>query len=362
MSHVTRRSRAVAAVAAVLLCPFVADARAEDAAEPAALAKVREAFAAYDEAMASGAADSIPAEKAVLDAAASPGRGRLTEHLPHPRFGGLVLHVLVDPPVPATAPAIVEAFRAWAAPQRVAAAVDLGALGDDAARAALAELAADPDVEASAPDAARVRAARFRAGDREVVAAVEKDLASKDPAAVAAALLLVGDARATRHLATASRLAGDGRALATPAASQWSVTTTTTHADGGTTTTSEPVALPTVGAVAVEAANRMCATTLPGFVAWWAEPERGPRFGHGPAGAKRLAAFLAEDAKAEKAKARRGLDAVARVLASLRPAASPETSFEFAGATFDRVWTVTATLGGAPVRHVVAADGTVTKR
>lgn len=362
MPHVPRLRLRVAAVAALSWFPSVAAVRAEDAAEAPALAKVREAFAAYDEAMASGGADSIPAEKAVLDAAASEARTGLTAFLPHARFGALVLHVLVDPPTPAVAGAVVEAFRAWAVPQRLEAAVDLGALADDAARAALTELAADPDVVAAPEAMARVRAARVRAGDREVTAAVEKDLASKDPAVVAAALLVLGDARATRQLATAARLAVDARVLREPAASQWTVQTTTTGPDGGSTTTSEPVPLRTVGAVAVEAANRMCATTLPGFVAWWAEPEHGPRFGHGDDGRKRLAAFLTEDAKAEKAKARRGLDAVARVLASLRAAASPEVEYVFGGATFDRVWTVTGTLGGQPTRHVVGVDGVVTKR
>ncbi len=106
----------------------------------------------------------------------------------------------------------------------------------------------------------------------------------------------------------------------------------------------------------------MCATTLPEFVAWWAEPEHGPRFGHGAEGAKRLAAFLVEDGKAEKAKARRGLEAVARVLASLRATASPEQAYVFTGATFDRVWTVHGTRDGKPVHHVVAADGAVTAR
>jgi hypothetical protein len=242
----------------------------------------------------------------------------------------------------------------------VDAAVDLAALASDPVRAALGELAASPTVSGDEPMAALVRAARLRAKDPGTVAAFQKGLASKDAAAVAEALLLAGNARATDLLGAVARLADDARPLPKPVESRWSDTKTETSPDGTVTSTSTPVSLATVGAVALEAANRMCVSTLPEWVAWWYEPEKAERFGRGAEGVRRLKAFVAEDAKAEKAKAIRGLAAVEAVLATIRRGEEEAEAWSLVSATFDRSWTLTGTLGGKPSRHGVAPDGRVT--
>ena len=339
-------------------------ARADDApAEPEAIAAVRAALAEYDEAIKSGGADTVAAEKAVLAAGSSPAHAGLVEFLPHERFGAVVLHVLCAHPRATLEAKVLPVYRAWPAPRRAEGARDLAAFRSDAVRATLGELATDAEVAANAALSTAVRAARVRAGDPGVLADLEKALTSKDPAVASEALLLAGDARATALLARVSRLLDDKRPLSKPVPSQWPETKTDTTPDGTTTSNTIPVELETVGAVALEAANRMCATTLPDWVAWWYEPEKGARFGRGAEGIRLLRAVLAEDAKAEKAKAMRALDAIEAVLASLRDGESgPESGWKLVGVAFDKTWTITGTVDGQPSKHTVAADGNVTKK
>lgn len=348
---------------AAFLLLAASSAQADDApAEPEAIATVRAALAEYDEAIKSGGADTVAAEKAVLSAGSSPAYAGLVEFLPHERFGALVLHVLCAHPTAALEAKVLPGYQTWPAPRRVEGARDLAAFRSDAVRTRLKELAADAEVAANGALSAAVRAARVRAGDPMPLADLEKALTSKDPTIVSEALLLAGDARATTLLARVSRLLDDKRPLAKAVPSQWPDTKTETTPDGTTTSNTIPVELKTVGEVALEAANRMCATTLPDWVAWWYEPEKGARFGRGAEGIRLLRAVLAEDAKAEKAKAMRALDAIDAVLSSLRGGeGGPETTWKLVGVAFDKTWTITGTVDGQPSRHTVTPDGKVTK-
>lgn len=358
-----RRAFLAPVLCAGLLCLPVRPSEADDApAEPEAIAAVRAALAEYDEAIKSGGADTMAVERSVLAAGSSPAFAALVEFLPHERFGPLVLHMLCARGGAALEAKVLPTYRAWPVPRRVEGARDLAAFRSDAVRAALRELAADADVSANEALAGPVRAARVRAGDPEAVAALEKALTSKEAATVAEALLLAGGARATALLARVSRLVDDKRPLPKAIPSQWPDTKTETTPDGTTTSSTIPVELGTVGEVAIEAANRICATTLPEWVAWWYEPEKGARFGRGADGVRLLKAVLAEDAKAEKAKARRVLDAIETVLASLRAGeGGPETSWKLVGVAFDKTWTITGSIDGKPSKHTVSADGKVTR-
>src|SRR6185295_5480170 len=147
-------------------------------------------------------------------------------------------------------------------------------------------------------------------------------LASKDVAELAKALVTAGNGRAIEFVGDAARLADDARPLAAAVASMWPETRTTKSADGNSTTSETvPVNLTTVGELAVEAANRMGASTLPDSVLWWYEIEKGPRFGRGAESVKRVRQFAAAEAQAVKAKAVGGFGAVAALKSALRPSA-----------------------------------------
>ena len=355
-----RRPRIATIVAALGILLVAPAARGEDApAEPEAIAAVRTALAEYDEAIKSGGADSVAAEKAVLAAGTSPAYLGLAEFLSHERFGPLVLHALCAHGTDALGAKGLAAYLAWPAARRVEGALEVASARTDAVRAALKALAADDAVAKDEALSTLVGAARVRAGDPESLALLDKALASKDPSIVAHGLLLAGDARATTLLARIGRFVDDKRPLPKAVRSKWSDTKTTTS-DGTTTSNTVPVELGTLGEVALEAANRMCATTVPDWVAWWYEPEKGPRFGRGADGARLLKALLAEDAKAEKAKARRALDAVEAVLATLRGGSGPESTWTLVAVAFDKTWSISGSVDGHPAKYVVAPDGTVT--
>ena len=286
-----RRPRIALIVASIGILLVAPPARGDDApAEPEAIAAVRSALAEYDEAIKSGGADSVAAEKAVLSAGTSPAYASLVEFLSHERFGPLVLHALCAHGTDALGAKGLAAYLAWPAARRVEGALEVASARTDAVRAALKALAADDAVAKDEALSTLVGAARVRAGDPESLALLDKALASKDPSIVAHGLLLAGDARATTLLARIGRFVDDKRPLPKAVRSKWSDTKTTTTSDGTTTSNTLPVELGTLGEVALEAANRMCATTVPDWVAWWYEPEKGPRFGRGVDGARLLKA------------------------------------------------------------------------
>jgi hypothetical protein len=327
---------------------------------------LRTSLEEYGKADGGGGFNTIPIEKAVLDAADAGRFADLAKFAAHERFGGLVVCVLGESGATAVEAQLLDAFVKLPADGRVEAARGLAALKTDRVREALRELAADSDVAAQFGAADRVRAALLRSGDAATVAAVRKALASKDADEVAATLVVVGDSHAADDfLADVARLVPDKRKLATPLESAWPDTKTTTSADGLTTTTERvPVPLTTVGDAAFDAANRLCATGLPEFVAWWAEPEKGMRFARGAEGTKRLQAFVAEDAKAVAAKAMRACTAVAAVTRAVRRATQSEggTDWRFEAAVFAKTWTVTYVLDAKAGSVTVDAAGKVVLR
>ena len=359
--------------ALVLMAALAGAAFAQDPPKPDAPASapadpietVRAELAAYDAAMAGGGGvDTIPTERAILAAGGAAKPDALVEFAGHRRFGPLVFTVLCERRARSLEPKLLEAFRALEPEGRAETARALAALCTDGVRSALRETAAIDAFLADGPPKAALRAALVRAGDAASVADVRKGLASKDADETARALLLAGDARASvDFLADAARLADDARKLAARAPSQWP-DTRVTKSDDGLTTTSESVAveLTTVGDAAVEAANRMFATTLPEWTAWWYELEKGPRFGRGADAVKRLRAFAAEDAKAVKAKAARAGDAVSAVHRALRRKQAEGGDWTLVAVAFDKAWTVTYTLDGAAGTALVDAGGTVTLR
>ncbi|MCE9637292.1 MAG: hypothetical protein K8T90_16425 [Planctomycetes bacterium] len=361
-------TRALAASIALILGglarPHVAQAQ-DDGELPVtadAAADLTKALDAWDHRAQGGFTNTIPFEKAVLRGAAEGAPEAVVAHVTHERYGALLFAALCERrPQGEAAAKLVEAFAAMEPEARVGSAISIAALGTDAARAALRELAAVDAFLASGPPNDAIRAALVRSGDAAAVADVRKGLASKDVGDVAKSLLLAGDARATEFLADAARLADDVRKLPAPIASHWSETKTTKSEDGLTTRSDTiPVNLATLGDIAVEAANRMGASTLPGWVAWWYEIEKGPRFGRGVDGAKLVRQVAAEDTRAAKTKAPGLYRAIAAVQAAVRPTVAAMSEWKLVSATFDRGWTIAYRIGDAPGTATVDGAGKVT--
>jgi hypothetical protein len=337
-------------------------ARAGEDAQPApedSVAALKDHLADYD---AAGGGDTIPIEKAVLGLGASKPEA-LVPFASHRRFGPLVITVCAEAGPGRLAADLVKAFDAHEIPARVESALGIAALQTDAARASLRALAAADAVKGEESSAARVRSALVRSGDTPSMDAVRGGLGSKDADQVAKALLTAGDARAAEFLADAAKLADDARKLATPIASSWPETKVTKSADGlSSTTETVPVSLTTVGAVALEAASRMGATTLPEWVAWWAWPEKGARFGQGADGVARLRAFAAADAKAAPSKMPRAFTAVRAVVNLVAQTSGEVAEFRFESATFGESWTVTGSVNGTKTAFAVDIWGKATKK
>lgn len=327
-----------------------------------AAADLAKALDAWDHRERGAFSDTIPFEKAVLRAGAEAKPDDVVAHVGHERFGALLFSLLCERrPTGGAATKLAEAFAAMPADRRADSALAFGALATDAARAALRALLAEETVGASSALRETVRAALVRAGDGASIAEVRKGLASKEAAEAAAALLRAGDARATSFLAEAARLADDPRKLTAPVPSRWSETRTTRSEDGlAARTETLPVRLDTVGAAAVEAANRMFATTVPDWVAWWYEIEKGPRFGRGPGAVKLLRQVAADDARAAKPGAPSFETAVRAVQSAVRPTAPEMAEWKLVSAAYDRGWEIGWTLGGAPGTASVDAAGRVT--
>jgi hypothetical protein len=344
-------------------------ARAEDAADPAKppadpIDGLRAELDRYDRRDEGAGIDTIPIERAVLRAARESDPAAVVEFAAHPRFGGLVVATLSERrPSGTGAERLVKAFLALEGEARADSALSIAALASDAARAALRATATLEDFQADGPRKDVVRAALVRAGDAASVAEVRSGLASKEPDEVVKALLLVGDARAVDFLVDVARLTDDPRKPASPPESRWPDTKATKSADGNTET-SESVAVPlaTVGDAAVEAASRMFRSTLPEMTAWWYELEKGPRFPRGPDARRRIRQFVAEDAKAAKAKAPRASAAVAAVWAALRPKSEEGAEARLVSVAFDKQWSVAYTLDGKPGSATVDASGRATIR
>jgi hypothetical protein len=300
-------------------------------AQDDAAADLAKALDAWDHRKVNDFSNTIPFEKAVLRAAAEAK--------------------------------IAEAFATLEPERQVEVALSVAALATDAVRAELKKLAANDAVASAGAPHDVIRAALVRAGDPGAVAELKKGHASKDSGEVAKALLTAGDARAVEFVGDAATLAADSRVLATSAVSRWSETRTTKSADGlSTTSETVPVNLKTVGEVALEAACRMGASTLPDSVTWWYEIEKEPRFGRGADAVKRLRQFAAADAKAAKAKAIGGFAAVAAVQAALRPGAPEMAEWKLTAVAFDRGWTIEYRMGEAAGAATVDATGRVTRR
>lgn len=359
----TRSAALVLAAAVVASWPCAAGRAEGEAREgPAGAASLRALLDAWDRRKPGEFADTIPVERAVLDAADAGRADDLLAAAAHERFGTLAFGVLCEGSAPVPVEKALARFRALPVERRVESARALAALGTEPVRSALRELAADEDVAGEPPAAAAVHAALLRAGDPAVLAATRAALGSKEPATAARALLLCGDARAAREfLAEAARLADDRRALDPPLESQWPERVTESAPDGMVRTTERPRALRTVGEAALEAASRMCATTLPDWVAWWREPERGPRFPQDAQGAKLVRAFVAADAAAGRAKALGACRAVGALVRALRGDGEPHV-FRLTGIAFDGSFGVEFEWDGAARRATVSSEGSVAFR
>ncbi len=348
---------ALTAFAPAIRAPAFAEdpAPAAPAAADDPVAAARKALDAYDHRDRGAMTNTIPTEQAILRCAEAGKAAGLREFLGHERFGALCFVLVCEAGVVEAESELLEHLAVDTFLDRPGSALAVAGLRTEKVRAALRALAASEEVKSDASRSAEVRAALIRGGDPAALAELRTALTSKDPATVADALLVAGDARDAALLPEIAKLAADARALAEPRTSRWNEEKRT-ESGGVTTFTSSPVELATVGDVAVEAANRIHASPLPGFVAWWYELEKGPRFGRGAEAARRVAAYVAEDAKALKAKARRAGEAVALVIRSLRKPESEMTSFVLSGVAFDKVWTVTYRLENSDG----AKDGTAT--
>jgi len=305
-----------------------------------------------------GSSNTIPVEQAILRARDEGDYGMLAEFASHPRFGPEILWALgEDRKEEAKA---LAAFAGLPASARAAAALSIGAYRSDGARKALAQLLADPGLEA--PARARVQAALLRAGDPKMLAAAKAALGGKDAEKAADALLLLGDARAAEFLEEALRLASDGTKVGGDRRSRFPEVVTTTNEDGWVTQTSSEPRLETLGDVALEAASRMVAPTTPEQMAWWCEVEHGPRFPRSDAGRKLLRQWVGEDRKARKEKAVGAETALLAIARKIRQE-MPEEPVEMTvlSVAFDKAWTIRYRLGEAEAAATVRPSGEVAR-
>jgi hypothetical protein len=344
--------RALALVALTALVPASRVAAFAEDAPPAAaaatedpVAAARKALDAYDRRARGAMTNTIPTEQAILRCAEAGKAAALREFLGHERFGALCFVLVCEAGAAEAESELLERLAVDTFLDRPGSALAIAGLRTEKVRAALRALAANEEVRTGEVSGAEVRAALVRAGDAAAIAELRTALASKDAGTAADALLAAGAARDATFLAEIAKLAADTRALSAPRVSRWNEEKRI-ESGGMTSITSSPFPLATVGDVAVEAANRIHASALPGFVAWWYELEKGPRFGRGADALKLLATYVAEDAEARNAKARGAGEAVALVIRSLRKPGAEMTSFVLTGVAFDKVWTVTYRLGG----------------
>lgn len=301
-----------------------------------------------------GFSNTIPVEQAILRARDAGDFASLAEFAGDERFGSEILWALGE--ARKEEGKALEAFGKLPLSARADAALSVAAYRSDAARTALANVLAAPDLDEACRG--RIEAALLRAGEPKPLAAAKAALQAKDAERVADALLLLGDARASEFLEEALRRASDGTKLKGERRSQFPEVTTSTAEDGTTTQTTTQPLLATVGEAALEAASRMVASTTPEQMAWWCDVERGPRFARGDEGAKLLRQWIAEDRKARKAKAVGAEEALLAVTRALRQQA-PEDPIEMrlVSVAFDKAWTIRYRLGDAEDSAMVDAAG-----
>ena len=332
---------------AVALAVTAGASWAGDAAGEDPGARLRALLEEYDRA---GAGNTTPLEMAILELRDAGAVDALAGFLGHPEFGATILWAMVATGKPGVEARVLPAFLAFDAPTKTQAAIALGGLRTEEVRRALREAVAAARTDAAAAHLVPLfEAALLRARDEATTKAHRADLGSKDADRVAAALLRAAEARETAFLADAARFAGDERPVANPVVSDWSVESVETNPDGGVTHRFDRPHRATLGAVALEAANRMVKSTTPDFIAWWYDLEKGPRFGFDAEAKGRIEAWVAAETSARKAKAPPSSEAVAALVRHLRQAGRGESTLAVTGASFEKGrWLLSYALDGAP--------------
>lgn len=313
-------------------------------------------LAAYDR---RGGGNTIPIEKAILALREAGAVDDLADHLGHHRFGATIAWALATHADEALARRIVAAVGRWNEREQGMAAATLARLPDGAGLPILQEMGA----RESLPGWARplVSGALLAAGDPDTVGAVKKGLRAKEPEAVATALKAVAHSHDPAWLPALSSLRTDERELPQKVRSHFKVRSTK-EGPHGTIHMAVSPELATVGQLALEAANRVVQPDTPEMIAWWYELEKGPRFGFGEGGARKLRHHVSLDRKAADQGLPTASAAINAVLAAIRREDPEAKSFVLEKLGLGRkAWVVTATVGPEVVTATVDADGTVTR-
>jgi hypothetical protein len=347
-------------LALLLLAPLLPCAPLASAGEPPG--PPADAGARLRDLLGSGSrgGNTIPIEQEILRLRDERSAEALVGSVGHERWGPIVLWALAGIAGEAEEATLLDAFARMPVPQRVGSATALAQRQSAKVREALRALLGEVGAEEGARQT--VHAALLRAGDEATRGEVDAALAGSDVAAIVRALLCAGEARAAEYLPAAAALAGDLRPVTPPVRSAFGVRTRTEIPGGFREETAYPD-LATLGAVALEAANRIVGPDTPGMIAWWYEIEETPRFGAGEDGARHLAAYVAEDRKAAEAGALRAETAIRQVLEHLRRTRGGEGGkVRVTEVAFDGAWTIAGTADGGPWRASVSAKGEVTAR
>jgi hypothetical protein len=331
------------------------------AGEPDVAGTVEELKALLERYDRAGGGDTIPIEQALIRLKDARAGKELVPFLAHRRFGFAAAWALSEIGDPVLAPGMLAAFKGREGNGKAEIALFLGAFRIDEVRAALRASLDGPEGAGAAK--ATFRAALLRAAEPAVEKEVLAGLQDKDPAACAAALLLIGESRRIDLMDRLAALAKDGRALPGEVKSRFGVQKTTRMPGGGMSMTTEFPVLKTVGAVAIEAAGVCVSPTTPGMIAWWYEAEVLPRFPQGPEGAAFLVSFAEAAGKAAKAKATGPGEAVSAAIRFLRSQpGNEESKVWITGVGFSERWEIRARLlagmgeGAAGDEKVVFVD------